>query len=338
VTTTSTVRRYQFLGMHLAVTGTRAVLEALHSRLRYFPSAEQALPDLSFDFISLDPGSGHAVTAPAGRGRPIGPSLADGFVVEYYDEGDCLYMNYRDKVRALCDAPHSRVRVSIAYPEAPNLWTATRPIFVIALFELLKRRGYFNVHAAGLSIGGRVLLVAGHSGSGKSTLAAALCRAGFAFMADDYMFLSRRPEGLRALAFPEELEIRESAAGLIPELNPLLQTESPHGWWKHQVRAEDYWPTTLVWEGTAAALVFPGVANTPTSRIESMSAAEALTELVSNIQYTRGELAQEHLDVLGTLVRSCASYRLHTGRDLDALAAVLRDLLASSECVVDVAP
>ena len=64
MTTTPTVRRYQFLGMHLAVTGTRAVLEALHSRLRYFPSAEQALPDLSFDFISLDPGSARMPSRP----------------------------------------------------------------------------------------------------------------------------------------------------------------------------------------------------------------------------------------------------------------------------------
>ena len=261
-------------------------------------------------------------------------------MVEYYDEGDSLYMNYRDKVRALCDAPHSRVRVDIAHPEAPNLWTATRPIFVIALFELLKRRGYFNVHAAGLSIGGRVLLVAGHSGSGKSTLAAALCRAGFAFMADDYMFLSRRPEGLRALAFPEELEIRESAAGLIPELNPLLQTASPHGWWKHQVRAEDYWADDARVGGHCrGAACFPASRTPRRAGSDVHERGRGVEPSSSRTFSTRAANWLRNIWMCsGRSFESCASYRLHTGRDLDALAAVLRELLASSECVVDVAP
>ena len=37
----------------------------------------------------------------------------------------------------------------------------------IALTELLKREGLFMLHAAGLEVGGKGLLVAGQSGSGK---------------------------------------------------------------------------------------------------------------------------------------------------------------------------
>jgi len=234
------VRRYHFLGLHLAVSGSPAALDALQSRLRYFPSAETQNADLHFEFITLDRGAPHPVTRPVGDARAIGPARIDGFKVEYFRADDCLYIDYRNEVRALCDARRSRVRVSVAAPEARNIWTATRPVFVLSLFELLKRHGYFNVHAAGLSLGNRVLLLAGHSGAGKSTLAAALCRAGFAFMADDYVFLTRRPDGLRVMAFPEELEMREETGVLIPELKPLLDSTNPSGWWKHQVRAEDY--------------------------------------------------------------------------------------------------
>jgi hypothetical protein len=327
VTGEHAVRHYAFLGLRLAVSGTDAALDAVHSRLRYFPAADGRAPDLSFEFIDVERGMPHEVVRPSGDARPVGPPRTDGFCVEYFKADDCLYISYRDAVRALCDATAARVRISVAGPEARNLWMATRPVFVLSLFELLKRRGYFNVHAAAVAIGDRVVLLAGHSGAGKSTLAAALCRAGCAFMSDDYVFLARRPEGLRVLAFPEELEMREDAAALMPELAGVFQSHAPSGWWKRQVRVEDQWPTRLSWEGTAAIVVFPAVAEAAASTIDAMSASEAMSQLVSNIQYTRPELAQEHMDLFGTLVRTCACYRLRTGRDLSAAAAMLRALV-----------
>ena len=330
------VRRYRFLGLHLAVSGTAALVEALHTRLRHFPVDDAQAADLDFEFITLDSRALDNVTRPAGDARPVAPPRDDGFQVEYFGEDDLLYINYRDKVRALCDARRSTVRVSVVDPEAKNLWTATRPVFVLSLFELLKRRGYFNVHASGVAIGDRVLLLPGHSGAGKTTLAAALCRAGFAFMADDYVFLTRRSRGLRVMAFPEELEVLDGTRILIPELEPCLHTADPSGWPKRQVRADECSQTGLTWEGSAAVLVFPTVAHKQTSRISPMDASDALSHLVANIQFTRPELAQEHIDIFGALVRSCACYRLETGRDLASLAVALRGLVDSSECVMDV--
>ena len=329
-------RRYRFLGLHLYISGTVALLDALAPRFRYFSADEPQSPDLEFEFITLDPGVSHALTHPAGQGRRLAPPRDDGFEVAYYADDDVLYINYRDKVRALCDARRSHVRVSIAAPEAENLWAATRPVFVLSLFELLKRRGLFNVHASGAAIGDRVILLPGHSGAGKTTLAAALCRAGFAFMADDYVFLTRGPRGIRVRAFPEELEILNETGSLIPEISRFLQTAPPSAVWKRQVRAEECWQTTLRWEGSAAVLVFPTIAHALTSRIAPMEPGDALSHLVSNIQFTQPDLAQEHLDVFGALVRACACYRLETGRDLASVSAVLRGLLQSDERVVDV--
>ena len=41
------------------------------------------------------------------------------------------------------------------------------------------------------------------------------------------------------------------------------------------------------------------------------------------------------VDLFGALVRSCSCYRLETGRDLASLAAVLRGLLQSDTCAMD---
>jgi hypothetical protein len=255
------------------------------------------------------------------------PPTEDGFELEYYASSDQLYVGYRDEARAVCDARRAHVHVSIGPPEADHVWTATHPMFVLPLFELLKRRGCFNVHAAGLAVDGKVLLIVGHSGAGKSTLALLLCRAGFEFMSDDYVFLTGTPRGLRVLAFPEELDLRQDAPQLFPELEPAFAGTTRPVWMKRQIKVEDYSRAQPVWEGTPAVLVFPTVTQSATSRLDPMDDQEAVTHLVSNVQYTQPESAQAHVDALGALVRASACYRLSTGRDFDALPNTLRTLL-----------
>jgi hypothetical protein len=323
-------RRYRLFGMNLTVSGTGSVLETMHGRLRYFAEATDGCPDFRFDFLTLDQGEVHQIGRPAGPGRSIGPPSEGAFRLEYFPAEDRVYGTYEDRVRLLCEPATGRTCVSIAPPESENLWVATHPMFVIALFEFLKRRRYFNIHAAGLSVDDRAVLLAGHSGSGKTTLALVLCRAGFGFLSDDYVFLTRTSSGLTVLGFPEELDVRDDIATLVPEIAPQLQTPMRAGWVKRQIHLDGDWPVQLVREAAPALLLFPQVGHVTSSRIEPLDDRDAVAELVSNIQFTRPDSAQAHLDLIGDLVRTSVCYRLTTGRDFESLATTIRTLAAAA--------
>jgi hypothetical protein len=329
MTRTPVVRQYQFLRFNVSVSGSEALHEAMHARLRYFPLANVQVPDLQFEFVSASPAE-LPVGWMKGAGRRLAPEVNNGFWTEYFAVGDRLFMNYQNRVAAFCDIAQARVRICIDHPEDANLWIATHPIFVTPLFEILKRRGYFNLHAAAVCVDGKALLLTGHSTSGKSTLAIALCRAGFSFMSDDYVFLTRTPDGITALGFPEEIDMAEGTAAIFPELRPVLNVPLRPGWSKRQFRLEDHWDVPIVTEGAPALLVFPQVAGTSSSSMQLMDARQSVAELVSNIQYTQPAAAQAHLDVLADLVRGCPCYRLQTGRDFEDLSQALRALVRAS--------
>jgi hypothetical protein len=325
--THATGRHYRMLDVNVTISGTDAVIDAMHSRLRYFAGSQGGGQELSFHFETRTDGEPHHIERPRAGGRPLCPSKSDGFDTEYFPDEDRLYASYEDRVRLVCDPLRNRASISIAQPEQDNLWIATHPMFVLALFELLKRRRRFNVHAAALSVGGRAILLAGHSGSGKSTLALASCRAGFGFLSDDYVFLVPGERRVRVLGFPEEVDICADATRWFPELARALTPNKRQGWAKHQVRVEDVWNVKPVSEAAPALLVFPRVTDSPSSRIEPLDARDAIAELASNIQFTRPDLAQAHFDILGDLVRSSACYRLSTGRDLESVPDALRALV-----------
>jgi hypothetical protein len=200
-------------------------------------------------------------------------------------------------------------------------------MFIFPFLEVLKRQKRYGLHAAGLCIDGKGLLLPGTSGAGKSTLALALLRAGFGFLGDDMLFVTPGKEGLRVLAFPDEIDVTDHTVGLFPELHALLHRPKAPGWLKRQIQAEDFYGGDIVWECQPAVIVYPRVADAPKSVLKPMDTAEALLELVPNIVLTEARSSQAHLDVLADLVSTRACYRLETGRDFDTLPLLLRDLI-----------
>jgi hypothetical protein len=319
---------YLFHGFEISVSSGERVAEALRARLLHFPPGGGAEPRLRFDYLSVSSADGHEVERPRGPGRPV-EDLPSG-EISYFPAEDKLFMAYGDDVRALCDLGRSRSTFSVVDSGPDYSWLVTHFLFTCALTELLKRRGLFCLHAAALSIGGRALLLPGTSGSGKSTLSVALARAGFDFLGDDMLFLTRGEAGLvRALAWPDEVDVADETIALFPELRPLAEAPVPPGYYKRQFRPEDVFATRVAFEATPVALVFPSVAHAETSVLTPIPQAEALLELVPNVLLTEGRSTQAHLDVFGALSRQCACYRLETGRDLDALPDLLRGLAAA---------
>ena len=311
-------RRYAFHGVRLEVDSEDdAIGEAIDGRLRHFRAEFAGDPDWRYELRLA--GGGHRITRPPGHGRIVYDPPA-GEVV-YFPAEDVLWIDVDDRVRVR--ATRTGAEVSVRPDATGERWLLSRPLFTIPLVEAVKRHGLFSLHASAAAIGDRVLVCAGTSGAGKSTLAVALAQAGWAFLADDMVFLAERDDGLRVFGFPDEVDLSARSLGWFPALAPVAAAGD--GWPKHRLRLDE-----ALWEhsadgGRPRAIAFPAPGPSDASVVTPLPPGRALLELAPNVLLTDEGSTQAHLDVLAALVREAPAHRLATGRDF----ATLPDLLAT---------
>ena len=264
---------------------------------------------------------GSAVPRPIGVGRPM---FEPEYAFEYFAEPDVLYLA-EDGVVARCDPRAGRARIALRESDGRAGFIGSHVFLSLSLIEMLRRRGRFAIHAAGVALNGRVALLAGAAGSGKSTLALACIRAGFAFLGDDLLFLRPEPRPLLVEAFPDEIDVADSTLRFFPDLEAIVANAPlPDGWPKRALQLERYGSVVIEWEAEPAALVFPTVAER--TLLEPLSPDAALLLLVPNVLRTEPAASQRHLDALAVLARSVPAYRLDVGDPL-AAPAIIRGLL-----------
>jgi hypothetical protein len=325
VSNSQRTQTYGFHGLNLKVSSSAAIATCLDARFQMLPSNGECVETIFFDFESVSNTKGHRFGKPPGRAKPF--YQLEGGDASYYEAEDQLYLCYQDRVRVVCDPSAGSARFSVLEPEIDNLWLASHLLLTICLVEILKRRGLYSLHAGGLSANGRCLLIPGTSGAGKSTLTVASLRANFDYMSDDMVFLIGRPEGVRVLAFPEEVDVSDQTAGFFPELGFLLSAPKRCGWRKRQMHPIQVYGVKVAPEARPAAVVIPRIAEAETSVVTQMNPDEALLELVPNVLLTEAHSCRAHLDALRGLVTSTPCYRLETGRDFDQLSFRFRELL-----------
>jgi len=289
------------------------------------PPALECAETVFFEFESVSDGEAHCLEKPRGHSRPF--YELPGGEASYFQDTDQLYLGCGDRVRAICHPGAGSAFFSVIESEAENLWLASHLLFTISLIEILKRRGCYSLHAAGFGANGRGILIPGMSRAGKSTLAIALLRAKFDYLSDDMLFLSRRDDGLRVLAFPEELDVTDETLGFFPELSFVSRSPKVRGWPKRQVHPEEVFGVKASHEAFPAAVVLPRIANTEASILTRIHPDEALLEIAPNVLLTDEPSCRAHLHALAELVRLTPCYRLETGRDFDRLPILFRELL-----------
>jgi hypothetical protein len=205
---------------------------------------------------------------------------------------------------------------------------------LIAVVVALRWRSLFHVLAGALvSPDGRGILVAGGAGAGKSTLTLALVEAGCDYLGDDAVFV-RAPETSSVLALPRAFHVAPRTAAAFPRIAALLGDLLPAGE-KRRLDARAAWPGR---ERSAMALpeliLLPAVEGGAETRVEAVSAAEALGALIESSTYVViGGLpgAMEHLETLRHVADGARAYRVALGRDLlEVPAETARRVLGST--------
>jgi len=316
---------YNFHGMRITITSDPPISEDFKARLWRFVSDGHDDPDLHLECISVSDSRDHRVERPTGRGRPIyEPRRGE---VLYFDDSDQIFISYSDQVKALYSIAGRHMKLSAACAQADHAWLVSHSIFTILFLEFLKRNKLYSLHAAGLCVESKGLLLAGNSGAGKSTLTLSLLRDGFSFLSDDMVFLSCGGSDLRVLAFPDQTDITDETAAFFPELHYLLDSPKPPAAFKRSILAEQVYGADVVWECEPAAVVFPKITRSPKSVLKPMSQAQAFLELAPNVLLTEPDSTQSHFNILAELATKAECYILEAGRDFDAIPLLLRGLI-----------
>ena len=251
-----------------------------------------------------------------------------GAQIEYFDDSDQLFVQYRQSARLLCTPAEGLIQISINGSELADEVLAAHPLLTIAMVETMKRFDRFPLHAAGLALDGRGVLIPGASGAGKSTTSVTLVRAGFDFLSDDTVFLTSTPDGIWVDGFPDEVDVTEHTVARIPELGYLAGSPLLAGRDNYSFRVEDVFGITPLTGCRPSVLLAPQVVEGPGSELEPLAPSDALMALLPNVLLTDPAASQAHLDMLATLVESVPCMRFRVGSDLDAAAACVTDLVS----------
>ena len=263
-------------------------------------------------------------------GPPDMPQISAGPDVSYFREGPRLAALFpgwgRFDVQLDDDRIHGRIaRAAVA------VYGVFEDMILIALAPLLRRRGYFAVHAFAAALDGRALLILGDTGAGKTTTGVSLLARGAQLLANDTPLLRPEPGGEPGLyAYPGLISAYPDSIARFPELAHLLdEGRRMNGSDKISFAAESVWPEVWAWRARPAALVFPAIApGLERSRLQPMRAFDALQQLISqSIEDWDAATIPTQLRALRQLVDAAPAWRLHLAPDIPHLPDLLLPLV-----------
>jgi len=194
-----------------------------------------------------------------------------------------------------------------------------------SLAPLLRRRGVYLIHAFAAAKGNKAILLAGESGSGKSTTGLCLVRQGWAYLANDVVFLKEHEGIVEAWPTPGGISLDPTTVELLPHL--------AHQFTGDRLRAgKQYFPAREIIEDWAspapvAVICFPRVNGDAVSNIHKLSQSVAIARLMEgSIDRWDRPVLRDHIRLLERLGRQSESYDLSLGRDTEQLQRILNGL------------
>jgi hypothetical protein len=193
---------------------------------------------------------------------------------------------------------------------------AERSFLLIALVFVLRRLGWYHVHAAALvDPQGRGWLIAGNSNCGKSTTTALMASRGWKIGTDDIGFLAMRDGKVALMSVRTQIALRPGGKAMlgntISDVDSVsMERRNKDGYWPEEVGGS--WVPIVVPE----ILAFPSIgAHTALTRSAPRATLSAMVTWSNWVLY-ESVFAQEYLDVLGAVARQSRCFDLTLGPDL----------------------
>jgi hypothetical protein len=241
----------------------------------------------------------------------------------YVSDGASTLRICRDRADAYLDDSFYGQRRSAQW----NFWA-------FGSLKLMRPMGCFALHGAGVvSPSGRGMLIVGPSGSGKSTLALALIAAGWRYLSDEAVLLSRQGTVIQARPLRRSFYVDASDAAAYEGLRLGPETPDAAGGLRREVFIDERYANRRIDAMTPRLLLLPTIVDAACSEMATMDAVSALRHLLaaSGPQLFDNAGMADHLDVLRSLSGQCAILRLSAGRDLHRNASAVAGLIPSQE-------
>lgn len=317
--------------MHGVVTRVYADDHLLALSIQDFLRPFRGLPgeqaDLEFYLLTRQPG----FELDPGDHGGNGELLYDWSVLRYKGEGDLRYQEIPGAGAVIADLDAGLAVAFVENDMAACSWSVAHVVFFPIWAQMLKTRGMFPVHAAGLERNGRGVLFPGKSGCGKSTLSLHLLRHGYRLLGDDTVFVRREGDGASMLFFPEEVDVCPETVDLYPNL-ALARNLAEDRWQpKARINLNDVGPELVAESSGTDLLVFPVIAEDGRTHYERVGSTEALAELILYaFLFMDPRTSRENFTLLAGLVQSVKCYRLHMGLDGAELAGAVDEMVAAA--------
>ena len=267
---------------------------------------------------------------------PALPLVSQGPTVAYFRDGPHLTASFQRWGSYDIDLEAGTV-AGVMTERCLRTYGIFEDMIIIALAPLLRRRGFYTIHAFAAAITSddlqpRAAVLVGDMGAGKTTTGISLLRVGARLIANDSPLLRLGPDGALSLcAYPGLLSAYPDSLSWFPELTPVLAAaERLDQSAKLCFAVDDVW--TDAWQQMAppGALFFPQFEPSgTTSALSPLPKFQALQRLVGqSIESWDIVTIPDHLHALRTLVDAVPSYTLHLTPDIDRIPRLIADAMS----------
>lgn len=190
------------------------------------------------------------------------------------------------------------------------------------------------IHTGLVACDGKGILFAGKSGSGKSTSSLACIRAGFGYLAEDYVGLQTRQDGsFIGHSLYNSVFLETNHLERFPELSAYAIKGRPPHELKSVVILSQVFPERLKTFVPIKALALLRVAETAKPRFRPASKGEALLALgpSSLLQIPNRGLGVAGFNKLAQLVERVPCFWLEVGTELESIPRRVEELLANAD-------
>ncbi len=263
----------------------------------------------------------------SGTGEGINGRPATGLSYDVWKDGDRLLADFHRAGALLMEPRRGQADIYLVSPESMHA-NLIEYLFHLALIELLRVRGLYTIHATALERHGRGVLIPGNSGRGKTTSFVSLLRSGYRYLSDDHPLIQDVGSHVDVLPFPIKINVTDATVSFFPELQNAPAGVLRPGLGKRSFDAEAIYSASIGERCRPTIVLFPNVVDSPRSDLELLPKSRALEALLPQalLVYDR-EVARREFQVLAKLVQQVDCYRLHFGRNILDLPALISPLL-----------